>query len=387
LLQQAADLINRGAKVAIMAGRGCLGARDEVLQLADRVGGPVIKPLLGKGVVPDDSPYTTGGIGLLGTAPSQDAMQDCDTLIIAGSSFPYMEFYPKPGRAKCVQIDLDPARIGLRYPPDVGLVGDCRTVLGALVPLIAPKKDRSFLEKAQEGMQKWNELLRRRGTWKDRPLKPEVVAYHLDKFLAGDAIVTTDCGTVTTLAARYVTLRNRMMFSSSGMLATMGNGLPYSVAAAVAYPGRQVVCLSGDSGFTMLMGELLTMVKYQLPVKVIVIKNNTLGQIKWEQMVFEGNPQYGVDLQPLDFALYARACGAAGFTLDDPDRAEEVLGQAFAQQGPAVVEAVVDPNEPLMPGHVTVEQAWKFGESLIRGEKDRWSILKNVVKQKVREVV
>jgi pyruvate dehydrogenase (quinone) len=178
-----------------------------------------------------------------------------------------------------------------------------------------------------------------------------------------------------------------MMFSSSGMLATMGNGLPYSVAAAVAHPGRQVVCLSGDGGFTMMMAELLTMVKYKLPVKVIVFKNNVLGQIKWEQLVFEGNPQFGVELQPLDFALYARACGAAGFTVDDPEQAEDVLGRAFAHSGPAVVEAVVDANEPLMPGHATMDQAWKFAESLVRGEKDRWAILKNVLKQQVREVV
>lgn len=387
LLQQAADLINHGSKVVILAGRGCLGARGEVLQLAEKVAGPVIKPLLGKGVVPDDSPYTTGGIGLLGTAPSQDAMQACDTLVIAGTSFPYLEFYPKPGKAKCVQIDLDPMRIGLRYPPDVGLVGDSKRVLEALLPLIQKKKDQGFLQEAQKGKEKWNELLRERGTLKDKPLKPQVVAYHLDRFLADDAIITTDCGTVTTLAARYVTMRGKMLFSSSGMLATMGNGLPYSVAAAVAYPGRQVVCLAGDGGFTMMMAEMLTIVKYKLPVKVIVIKNNVLGQIKWEQIVFEGNPQFGVELQPLNFALYAQACGAAGFTLDDPDKVEEVLAQAFDHPGPAVVEAVVDPNEPLMPGHVTMEQAWKFAESLVRGEKDRWAILKNVLKQQVREVV
>jgi pyruvate dehydrogenase (quinone) len=387
LLEKAADILNAGTKVVILAGRGCLSARDEILSLADKLAGPVVKPLLGKAVVPDDSPFTTGGIGLLGTAPSQDAMRACDTLVITGTSFPYMEFYPEPGQARCVQIDLDPARIGLRYPPDVGLVGDCKRVLEALLPMIERKDDRSFLEEAQKGMEKWKELLRDRGTWKDKPLKPQVVAYHLDKFLADDAIVTTDCGTVTSLAARYVTIRDRMMFSSSGMLATMGNGLPYSVAAAVAHPGRQVVCLSGDGGFTMMMAELLTMVKYKLPVKVIVFKNNVLGQIKWEQLVFEGNPQFGVELQPLDFALYARACGAAGFTVDDPEQAEDVLGRAFAHSGPAVVEAVVDANEPLMPGHATMDQAWKFAESLVRGEKDRWAILKNVLKQQVREVV
>jgi pyruvate dehydrogenase (quinone) len=387
LLKQAADVINRGSKVAILAGRGCLGARDQVLALAEKVAGPIIKPLLGKAVVPDDSPYTTGGIGLLGTAPSQDAMQACDTLLIAGSSFPYMEFYPKPGQAKCVQIDRDPTRIGLRYPVEVGLVGDCRQILDALLPLVQKKKDRSFLEEAQKGAKEWDELLKTRGTWADKPLKPQVVAYHLNQFLADDAIVTTDCGTVTSWAARYVKMRDKMMFSSSGMLATMGNGLPYSVAAAVAYPGRQVVCLSGDGGFTMLMGELLTLVKYKLPVKIIVIKNNVLGQIKWEQMVFEGNPEFGVELQPLDFALYAQACGAAGFTLDDPAKTVEVLGQAFAHKGPAVVQAVVDPNEPAMPGHATMKQALKFAEALARGQKDGWDIFKTVLKQQVREVV
>jgi pyruvate dehydrogenase (quinone) len=387
VLRQAADLINSGKKVVLLAGRGCLKAREEILQLADKVAGPIIKPLLGKAVVPDDSPYTTGGIGLLGTAPSQDAMQAADMLVIAGSSFPYMEFYPKPGQAKCVQIDTDPTRIGLRYPVDVGLVGDCRQILQAILPLIQKKSDRGFLEQAQHSMKDWNELLHKRATWSDKPLKPQVVAYHLNQFLDDDAIVTSDCGTVTSWAARYVRMRGDMMFSSSGLLATMGNGLPYSVAAAIAYPGRQVVCLSGDGGFTMLMAEMLTLVKYKLPVKVIVFKNNTLGQIKWEQMVFEGNPEFGVDLQPLDFALYAQACGAGGFTLEDPGRTEEVLEQAFAYDGPAVIEAIVDPNEPALPGHVTMDQAWKFAESMVRGEKNRWGIFKDVVKQKIREVV
>jgi pyruvate dehydrogenase (quinone) len=387
LLHEAAAVINQGSKIVIMAGRGCLEARAEVLDIAERACAPIIKPLLGKGVVPDDSPYTTGGIGLLGTAPSQDAMQACDTLIIAGSSFPYLDFYPKPGQARCIQIDIDPTRIGLRCPTSVGLVGDCKRILAALSPFIQRKTDRSFLEEAQNGMKKWRELMRLRGTWMDKPLKPEPVAYHLDRFLKDDAIVVSDCGTVTTLAARYVNVRPNMMFTSSGLLATMGNGLPYSVAAAIAYPGRQVVCLAGDGGFTMMMGELLTIVKYRLPVKIIVIKNNVLGQIKWEQMVFEGNPEFGVELQPLDFAMYARACGAAGFSIEEPDDVEPVLERAFAEPGPVVVEAHVDANEPLMPGHATMDQAWKFAESLARGEKDRWAILKNVVKQQVREVV
>jgi pyruvate dehydrogenase (quinone) len=386
-LQAAADILNAGKQVAILAGRGCLGARNEIQEMAERIAGPIIKPLLGKAVVPDDSPYTTGGLGLLGTAPSQDAMRECDTLLIAGSSFPYLEFYPKPGKAKCVQIDANGARIGLRHPTDVGLVGDCRRILEALLPLVQRKSDRAFLETAQKRMQKWNQLLQIRAENKELPLKPAVVAYHLNQLLADDAIITTDCGTVTTYAARYLKMRGDMMFSSSGMLATMGNSLPYSVAAAAAYPGRQIVCISGDGGFTMMMGELLTMVKYQMPVKIVVLKNNVLGQIKWEQIVMEGNPQFGVELQPLDFALYAEACGAKGFTLDHPDNAASVLGEAFECDGPAVVQAVIDANEPAMPGHVTMDQAWKFAESLLRGEKDRWSILKNVFKEQIREVI
>ncbi|HEY7309853.1 MAG TPA: thiamine pyrophosphate-dependent enzyme [Gemmataceae bacterium] len=345
-MHQAADLLNKGSRVAILAGRGCLRARAELLALAEKLAAPIIKPLLGKAVVPDDHPYTTGGLGLLGTAPSQDAMRGCDALLIAGSSFPYLEFYPKPGQAKCVQIDLDAAQIGLRYPPDVGLVGDCKRILQALTPLVEPKKDRAFLEKAQKSMKEWNELLAERANRMDKPLKPQVVAARLNQFLSDDAIVAADCGTVTTWAARYVKMRQDTLFSASGMLATMGNGLPYAVAAATAYPGRQVIALVGDGGFTMMMGEIATLVKYKLPVKVVVIKNNVLGQIKWEQIVFEGNPQFGVELQPIDFAAYARACGAGGFTVDDPAKVDEVLGQAFAHKGPAVVEAVVDPNEP-----------------------------------------
>jgi len=386
-LREAASLINAGTKVAILAGRGCLGARQEIQELSDKVGAPIIKALLGKAVVPDDHPNTTGGLGLLGTAPSHDVMKECNTLIILGSSFPYMEFYPKPGQARCVQIDRDGSRIGLRHPVDVGLTGDCQTVLQALLPLIQRKPKRTFLESAQKAMEEWNRLLEERGTRDDKPLKPQVVPHHLNRYLADDAILVSDCGTVTTWAARYVKVRERMLFSASGMLATMANGLPYSVGAAAAFPGRQVVALVGDGGFTMLMGEMATLVKYQMPVKVIIIKNNVLGQIKWEQMVFEGNPQYGVELQPIDFAAYARACGAAGFTVDDPAQVEAVLRQAFAVPGPAVIETVVDPNEPAMPGHVTMKQAWNFGKALVRGEKDRLAIIKTILEDRIREVV
>ncbi len=387
LLQQAAEIINQGKKVAILAGRGCLSARQELLELAERIGGVIIKPLLGKAVVPDDSPFTTGGIGLLGTAPSEDAMEECDTLIIAGSSFPYIEFYPKPGKAKVVQIDIDPARIGLRHPADVGLIGDCKSVIAALLPMIERKEDRSFLEDAQERMKKWRRLLEERGTRSDVPMKPQVVAYNLNKLIDDNAIVITDTGTVTTWAARYIDMRGDMQFSASGTLATMANGLPYAIGAAMANPGRQIICMVGDGGLSMLMAEIATLVKYNLPVKIVVIKNNTLGMIKWEQIVFEGNPHFGVALQPIDFAAVARACGAAGFTLDQPNMAEGVLREALAYDGPALVEAVVDPDEPPMPGKVTTDQALKFVEAMVRGDDDRWDIIKTVMKDKIREVV
>jgi len=387
LLQRAADLINDGKKVAILAGRGCLGARDEVLELADRVGAPIIKALLGKAVVPDDSPFTTGGIGLLGTAPSQDVLEECDTLLIAGSGFPYMEFYPKPGHAKGIQIDIDPARIGLRFAVEIGLVGDCRTVLRGLIPLIERKRARGFLKDAQDKMKDWRGLMKERGTRKDMPMKPQVVAYELNKLLDDDAIVSADSGTIATWAARYIDMRDNMQFSLSGSLATMANGLPYSIGAAVAFPKRQVVCIVGDGGFTMLMGELATLVKYGLNVKVVIIKNNVLGEIKWEQMVLEGNPEYGVELQPIDFEAYAKACGAAGFTIEHPKDAEGVLKKALSHRGPAVVQAVVDPNEPPLPGKISTKQALHFAEALARGQKDRWDIIKTVLEDKVREVI
>ena len=387
LLERAAGVINEGKKVAILVGRGALNARAEVAQLADTVAGPVIKALLGKAVLPDKSPFTTGGLGLLGTAPSQDAMEECDTLVIIGSSFPYLDFYPKPNQAKCVQIDVDSTRIGLRYPVDVGLVGDSKTVLQELQPLLKRKEDRSFLETAQEKMKKWNELMHERGTRMDMPMKPQVVTYHLNKLLNDDAIVSADSGTIATWAARYVEMRGDMKFSLSGTLATMANGLPYSIGAAVGFPGRQVVAIVGDGGFTMLMGEMATVVKYKLPVKVIIIKNNALGQIKWEQMVLDANPEFGVDLQPIDFAKYAEACGVAGFTIHDPKECEETLRRALAHDGPTVIEAVVDPNEPPLPGNVNFKQAVHFAEAMAKGEKYRKSIIKTVVEDKVREVI
>jgi pyruvate dehydrogenase (quinone) len=386
-LQAAAEIINRGKKVAILVGRGALGCVSEVEQLAEKAGGPVIKALLGKAVIPDDSAYTTGGLGLLGTAPSQDAMQECDTLVMLGTSFPYIQFLPKPGQAKSVQLDIDPARIGLRYPADVGLVGYVRPILQALLPLIRQKEDRSFLKTARERMKDWDQLLVERGTSANHPMKPQVVGHTVNKHLPERAIISSDCGTVTTWAARYLKIRAGMMFSASGLLATMGNGLPYAVAAAVAFPDRTVVAFCGDGGFTMTMMEMATIAKYKLNVKVFIVKNNTLGQIKWEQIVMEANPEYGCDLEPIDFAKYAEAVGIPGFTLERAEDADRIVREAFRIPGPVLVECVIDPNEPPMPGHATTKQALNFAESLVRGEKDRWDIIKTVLKDKIREVI
>ncbi len=386
-LERAAEILNVGGKVAILAGQGALGAGDQLERLADVVAGPIIKPLLGKAVVPDASPYTTGGIGLLGTSPSQEALESCDTLLIVGSSFPYEEYYPQPGQARGVQIDIDPARIGLRYPVEVGLAGDARTVLQALLPLLQPKADRSFLETAQHGMQAWRELLQERGTSDELPMKPQVVTYELDKLLRDDAIIAADSGTIATWAARYINIRNGQQFSLSGTLATMANGFPYAIGAQVAYPDRQVVAIVGDGGFTMLMGEIATCVKYNLPVKVIIFKNNTLGMIKWEQMVMEGNPEFGVELQPIDFRTFAEATGAAGFTIEDPKAASSILERALAHPGPAIVEAVVDPNEPPLPPKITRDQALHFAQALAKGQPDRLRIALTATKDIVRQVI
>ncbi|MHB1561127.1 MAG: thiamine pyrophosphate-dependent enzyme [Isosphaeraceae bacterium] len=386
-LKAAAELINNCKKVVILAGMGALGAGDELERLADIVGGPIVKPLLGKATVPDDSPFTTGGVGLLGTRPSEVAMEECDGLVMVGTTFPYLKWYPKPDQARCVQIDVEPNRIGLRYPVEIGLVGDARATLQQLLPLLQPKKDRSFLERAQKGMKEWLELMRNRESRDDTPVKPQVVARHVNDLLEDNAIISTDSGTITTWAARHLHIRRGMQFSCSGNLATMAPGLPYAIGAKAAYPDRQIVAFVGDGGFTMLMGDFVTAVKHALPIKVVIIKNNTLGQIKWEQMVFLGNPEYEVALQPIDFVKFAEACGGVGFRCERPEEVRPALQAAFSSNKPAIVEAVVDPFEPPMPAAATPQQAMKFAESLIRGEPDAGKIIRSVFKDKIKELV
>ena len=386
-LKRAADILNNAGKIFILAGRGALGARAELETIADRLKAPVGMALLGKGAIPDRSPFATGGVGLLGTRASQEAMESCDALLIVGSCFPYIEFYPHPGRAKAVQIDLDPKRIGLRYPVEAGLIGDSARILAELLPMIPPKGDSSFLESTQEAMSEWRELMHERGTRRELPMKPQVVTHELDALLDDDAIIITDSGTITTWTARHINMRGSQMFSCSGTLASMACGLPYAIAAAVAFPHRQVVAVVGDGGMAMLMGDLATLRKYQLPVKIIVIKNNSLGQIKWEQMVFLGNPEYGCELEPIDFAKVAEGCGIRGVRIEDPAHCGEQLRDALAAAGPCLVEAVVDPNEPPMPPKVKARQALHMAEALARGTPNRKKIALTIASDVVRELV
>lgn len=386
-LQKAARILSEGKKIAILAGRGAIHASKELEKTAEKLGAPIVKPLLGKSAVPDDSPYTTGGIGLLGTLPSSEVMENCDTLLMVGTSFPYIEFLPKPGQAKIVQIEIDPMRIGLRCPTQLGLVGDSKITLQKLLPLLKKKKNRSFLKEAQKNMKKWNETMQVRETCMDKPMKPQVIAYELGQRLKNDAIVSCDSGTIATWWARHIPHRKGQMHSLSGNLATMAPGLPYTLAAQIAYPKRQCVAFVGDGGFSMLMADFVTAVKYRLPIKVVIIKNNVLGQIKWEQIVFLGNPEYGVELHPIDFVKFAESCGGRGFKIEDPKKCGDILDEALDTDGPVIIEAVVDPFEPPMPPKTTMAQAKHFAEGLLRGEPDRGLIFKTVMKDKIREII
>lgn len=386
-LERAAEILNSGRRIAILAGQGALGASEELELVAKKLDAPVVKALLGRACLPDDNPFTTGTIGLLGTRPSQEALEDCDTLFMIGTSFPYIEFYPKPGQARCVQLDLDPARIGLRYPVEVGLVGDARSTLRHLLPMLRSSGDGAFLAKAVEGMAAWRALTEEQGRRPDMPMKPQVLAWELGRRLPDDAIVTCDSGTAATWWARQIPVKKGQMHTLSGNLATMAVGLPYAMAAQVAFPDRPVFAFVGDGAFSMLMAEFATCVKHGLPVKVVVIKNNTLGMIKWEQMVFLGNPEYGCELQPIDFAAVARACGGAGFTIEDPAECGEILERALATPGPVLVQGVVDPFEPPMPPKIKLEQARMLARSLARGEPNRARIAMTILEDKVREMI
>jgi pyruvate dehydrogenase (quinone)/pyruvate oxidase len=385
-LEKAARLFQGKKKIAILAGAGARGAREEVIQVAERLAAPVIKALLGKDVLPDDSPYTTGGTGVVGTRPSSDAFENCDALLIIGSSFPYIEFLPKPGQAVGVQIDDKPERIGLRYPVDVGLVGDAQATLRELLMYLPRNEDRSFLQQAQKGMDDWWELMEERGTRTDKPMKPQVVAWNLSQLIEDDAIITGDSGTVTTHVAR-MKLRAQQQFSFSGTLCSMAAGLPYAIGAAAAYPGRQIVTFTGDGSLSMMMGDLATLAQHKLPVKIVVLKNNTLGLIKWEQMIYLGNPEYGVDLYPIDFVKVAEACGLRGVHIEDPKKCRDQMKAALAMDGPVVIECLTDPLEPPMPPKATKAEMKHLAQSLARGERDRARISLTIGREAMDEAL
>jgi pyruvate dehydrogenase (quinone) len=343
-IRAAAEILKAGRRVAILAGQGALHAREEVTQLADALGAPVAKSLLGKAVLADDSPLTTGGIGDLGTAPSSWAMKSCDTVMIIGCTMPWEEYYPTPGQARGIQIDLKPDRIGLRYPVEVGLVGDVKATLATLLPMLQRKSDRSFLTEAQRRMSDWNALLDEVEGTARTPLRPQMVVHALSDLMADDAVISLDCGANTHFAARCLRLRANQRLTGTGMLASMAPGLPFAISAQLAYPGRQSVAVVGDGGFAMLMAELSTAVAQSLPVKIVLLKNNSLAEVRFEQQEI-GNPAYGCDLPPIDFVAFAKACGADAFRCTRPDEIRPAIQAALSSSKPALVEALVDADE------------------------------------------
>jgi pyruvate dehydrogenase (quinone) len=346
-LQKAADLLNASSKIVILAGRGALAARPEVLQLAEKLGAPVAKALLGKALLADDSPYTTGGTGNLGTLPSKEMMRDCDALLILGSNMPHLEYYPE--RAVGIQVDRDARRIGLRYPITLGLHGDVKMTLQALLPKLNYHANRDFLRLAQQKMKDWNALLGKVENNRAIPVKPQFLVAQMSKLIDDDAVVAIDTGAHTVFTARHWQIRAKQQLAVCGNLASMAPGLPYALAAQLAYPGRQCIAMVGDGSFTMLMGELATAVLYKLPVKIIVFKNNELAMDRWEQGD-AGVPEYGVGLQPIDFAKIAQACGAEGYSCKDPGDLAATLKRAFTSAAPAVIQVEVDPDEkPALP--------------------------------------
>jgi pyruvate dehydrogenase (quinone) len=390
LIEKAANILNSGNKVVMLVGQGALGAGKEVIAVAEKLAAPVVKALLGKAVIPDDNPYSLGGIGLLGTEPSSDAMSEADTLLMIGTSFPYIEYLPKPGQARGIQIDIKPDKIGLRYPIEIGLVGDSKLILSALLPLIQDKRNDNsseFLKSKQNGMKNWNKLLLEKSTRTDKPIKPQVIAKAVSDELEDNAIISVDCGTNTSWAARYIDVREGMKFSVSGTLASMACGLPYAIAGQIAYPERQSIAFVGDGGLTMLMGEFATAVQYNLPIKVIVIKNNTLGMIRWEQMGFLGNPEFGIEFSPIDFAKIAEACGGKGYVIKDPSEVKSIMHQAMRESKPTIIEAYVDPFEPPEPPKVGMEYVKKLAESFAKGQPYAGRIGLTLFRDKVHEVL
>jgi pyruvate dehydrogenase (quinone) len=382
-LERAAEVLNAGAKVAMLVGVGALDAREQVLQVAEALASPIVKTLPGKAAVPDDHPLTTGGLGLLGTRPSEAAMHDCDTLLLVGTNFPYTAHLPEPGQARCVQIDTDPVRSGNRLPTEVPLVGDAAATLRALLPLLERKADRGFLEQAQEAMAAWRQDMDALEDPGRDPVQPQYLMGVVDRLATEDAILTCDSGTIATWAARHWTIKGERRFYLSGNLATMAPGLPYAIACQWAFPGRQCIAFVGDGGLAMLMAELETAVRYALPIKVIVNNNAALGQIEWEQVVL-GYPEYGVRYDHrIDFAAIAQACGALGSTVERAGDLEAAVRAALDHPGPALVDCRVNPHEPPLPGKIEFTQAKGFAEAFLRGQPDKLATARTLIKDQV----
>jgi len=386
-LRAAAAVLDAGDRVAILAGVGARGAGGLVERLAEALDAPIIKTLSGKMVVPDDSPFTTGGIGLLGTEPSEELIDEIDTLVMLGTNFPYTKHLPEPGRARVVQVEIDPTRAGRRLPTDVPLIGDVGATLEALLPMIRQRTPRRLLPRYQEKMSAWRAKIAALESGDRDPIAPQYLASLLDRLATEDAVLTCDSGTVATWAARHWHIRGRREFYLSGNLATMACGLPYAIAIQMAQPGRQVIAYQGDGGFAMLMAEFHTAAAYDLPVKVVINNNSALGQILWEQMVL-GFPEHGVRYgqpQP-DYAAWARGCGGFGVHVAKAGDLESALREAFAHRGPALVDVAVDPNEPPMPGKVTYEQARSFAMAFLRGQPHRAAIATTLFKDRIQQL-
>ena len=386
-LSRAADVLNAGKKVAMLVGIGARAAREEVLAAADTLAAPIVKTLVGKHVVPDDNPFTTGGLGLLGTKPSEELMEECDTLLMVGTSFPYGTYLPKPGQARVVQIDIDASLVGLRLPVEAAVTADAGAALQQLLPILRRHDDRSFLTKYQQGMESWRSDMRSLQDPKRHPIAPQYLAGCINDLAADDAILTCDSGTVATWAARHWTIRGGREFYLSGNLATMAPGLPYAIGIQHAFPDRQVIAFVGDGGFAMLMAEFLTAVRHELPIKVFINNNNAYGQILWEQILL-GNPEYAVRhrLPESNFAAWAQACGAYGAKITNPADLSGAIRTALAHPGPALIDCDVNPDEPPLPGKIKYDQAKYFTEAFLRGQPHKAATLATVARDKFNEL-
>ena len=385
-LARAAEVLNAGSRTVILAGAGALGARAELLETADRLAAPIVKTLPGKAAVPDDDPLTTGGIGLLGTRPSEEAMEQADTLLMVGTNFPYTKHLPEPGQARVVQIEADPIRAGNRIPTDVPLVGGSAETLQGLLPLLDRRADRGFLETAQAGMADWRRKMAALEDGERDPIQPQYLMRVIDRYAADDAILCSDSGTIATWSARHFDIRGHRKYYLSGNLATMAPGLPYAIAAQLAYPDRQCIAFVGDGGFAMLMAEFLTAVRHGLPVKVFINNNHSLGQILWEQMVL-GFPEFGVRHSGIaNFAPFAESNGGRGLRVERAADVEAAVKEALEYRGPAVVDVLTNPEEPPMPPKVTYDQAKGFAAAFLKGQPHKATIASTLFRDKLSEL-